>query len=93
MHKLNKAATTTFVSAEGDTTIVSLPMETSTIGLLISKAIHNLCPDIKYVCARIRSILTEPNIEIHITHHDAMTLYKNAIKKRIETIENIMKSL
>lgn len=89
--RLQKAAETPFVSSEAGVTTFILPMESHTIGFLITRSVYELRPDIAYVCVHNKH-LTEPDIEIRINDHDAVTLYKEAIKKRIELFERLVSS-
>jgi len=90
--RLKKAADTPFVATEAGITTFSLPMETHTIGFLITRAIYELRPDIAYVSTHNRH-LTEPDVEIRINDYDAVEIYKAAIKKRIELFEKLAVSI
>jgi len=92
IEKLKAAANTTFISVEGDTTTINLPLETATLGMLISRGIYELNPEIAYVCAHNRH-LTEPNMEIRITDPNVKSLYATTIKKRIELIEGLIANI
>jgi DNA-directed RNA polymerase subunit L len=89
--KLEEAAKMEHHERDGETLSVYLPLETATIGLLITQACDDIKKNMKNV-SMFRPNQTELGVKIKIADLDAEKVYKAACAERIKLFESMLLS-